>query len=156
MKVNDPRNDRDLSELFTELRNEEQGLAPDFQSMMARVKADIEEGTEADASEVVSIQSKMSARSRAGARGVRTLRWAWMGGALAAAAIAAVIVMGGDSISDDGFEDLVNAYANDPALGAWQSPTDALLELPGREIVTTIPRVGGTKNLLGVPGFTGA
>lgn len=156
MKVNDPRKDRDLQELFAELREEDRNLTPDFQSMMARVRADMAAEDEAEASEVVNIQSKMRERSRAGARGTRAVRWTWMGGVLAAAAIAGVIMMGQGTISDQGFEDLVNSYSSDPALGAWRSPTDALLELPGREIVTTIPKVGGSTRLLGVPGLPGA
>jgi len=153
--VNDPRNDRDLRELFDEFRTEDRVKTPDFQPMMARVRADIEGDAGAQASEVVSIHSKQAERGWAGARSFRSHRWTWMGGVLAAAAIAAVMLVGQGSISDEGFEELVNAYANDPALGGWQSPTDALLELPGREIVTTIPRVGGTRTLLGVPEISG-
>lgn len=150
--MNDQRPDRDLRELFGELRADDATKTPDFHEMMARVRADIDGTTESGA-DVVSIQEKREERRRAGARGGWKPRLAWMGGVLAAAAIASVMLVGRGPISDEGFEELVNAYASDPALGAWRSPTDALLELPGREIVTTIPRVGGTRTLLSVPGL---
>ncbi len=152
--MNDPRKDRVLQELFGELRAEDSTKTPDFHAMMAQVRADIGGTEEAEASGVVNIHSRQSERSRAGARGIRTLRWTWLGGVLAAAVIATVMLVGRDEISDQGFEDLVNSFTSDPALGAWKSPTDALLELPGREIVTTVPRIG-KPTLLGVPGLTG-
>lgn len=151
--MNDPRLDRDLQELFGELRTEDTAKTPDFAEMMTRVRAQLGEGEGAGAPEVVSIHSKRVGRSRAGARGVPRARWGWLGGVLAAAVVAGVMLVDRGPISDEAFEELVGAYASDPALGGWRSQTDALLELPGREIVTTVPRVGGARTLLGVPGL---
>jgi hypothetical protein len=43
---------------------------------------------------------------------------------------------------EDAFERAVRAFENDPALGAWRSPTDGLLDVPGLQLMTTVPSVG--------------
>ncbi|MEN8374561.1 MAG: hypothetical protein ABFS34_03865 [Gemmatimonadota bacterium] len=129
--MDDQRPDRDLRELFDELRTEDAQAAPDFPTLTARARA---EGRRA--------------------RPVRTKRLLLTGGLLAAAATAAVMLVGRAPISDEGFEEVVTAYASDPLLGAFRSPTDALLAVPGGEIVTTIPRVGDVSTVFGVSGLT--
>jgi hypothetical protein len=126
--VNDQRPDRDLRELFDELRTQDAHAAPHFPTLMARARAE-------------------GRRARPGPK-----RWLLTGGLLAAAAAAAVMLVGRAPISDEGFEEVVTAYASDPVLGAFRSPTDALLAVPGGEIVTTIPRVGDVSTVFGATG----
>jgi hypothetical protein len=57
-------------------------------------------------------------------------------------AITALIVIPRMSSGDDAFEQAVRSFQSDPALGAWQSPTDGLLNLPGDRLLSTIPNVG--------------
>jgi hypothetical protein len=69
------------------------------------------------------------ARLRAGPRRLA------LGGLLAAASVAAVVL------------GVVVRRADPPpptvSLGQWVAPTDFLLDTPGREILQTVPRIGG-------------
>ncbi|MFC1660943.1 hypothetical protein ACFL3S_05745 [Gemmatimonadota bacterium] len=59
-----------------------------------------------------------------------------------AAAAAAVLMVGPPTRTDADFEEAVRAFATDPALGAWKSPTDGLLQVPGNELLRTVPTIG--------------
>ena len=63
----------------------------------------------------------------------------------AAAAIAALIVIPRATSNVDEFEQAVRAYENGPAASAWRSPTDGLLNVPGSQLMTTMPSVGVTQ-----------
>jgi hypothetical protein len=80
-------------------------------------------------------------------------RWvkagAWVATA-AAAALAGVLVTRGGSDADAEFARLVTAYASDATTGAWRSPTDALLEVPGSALMRSVPVISGVPGL-GVP-----
>lgn len=128
--------DRDLKELFAELQREDARQTSDFRTLMDGVWAEAEVDLRADEED--------GGRRRRGWRPLAGL------GVLAAAAIAALIVVQPQPTSETEFEELVRAFSSDPALGAWTSPTDRLLDLPGREIVTTIPAVGTTNALSGM------
>ena len=73
---------------------------------------------------------------------IRLRRVLYAGGLAAAAMIAALLVVPRARSNDDDFERAVRAFQSDPALGAWQSPTDALLDVPGSQLISTVPRVG--------------
>jgi hypothetical protein len=122
--MNDRPQDPELRARFEAQRRIDAGNAPSFAAMMAR------------------------AADEAAATSQRTLpvqwlrRHRWTAGLAAAAAIAALIVLPRARSSDDEFERAVRAFQSDPALGAWQSPTDGLLHLPGDRLLSTIPSVG--------------
>jgi hypothetical protein len=66
----------------------------------------------------------------------------YVGSLAAAAMIATVLVYPGQPSSEDAFAEAVHAFQNDPALGAWRSPTAGLLDVPGRALLSTVPSVG--------------
>jgi ferric-dicitrate binding protein FerR (iron transport regulator) len=124
--MNDRSQDPELRALFEAQRHDDASQAPSFAEMMARARAEA-----AIASDPTALPT------------LRT-RWRreWAGGLAAAAAVAALIVIPRMSSGDDAFEQAVRAFQSDPALGAWQSPTDGLLNLPGDRLLSTIPSVG--------------
>ena len=116
------RQDPELSARFAAQRRIDAGQAPSFAEMMARAQAD--------------------AGIAAAVRPAWHRRYAWTGAVAAAAAIVALIMVPRTRSGDDAFEQAVRDFQSDPALGAWQSPTDGLLDLPGDGLLTTIPSVG--------------
>jgi hypothetical protein len=130
--MSDPSRDRELEALFQGLREEERARSPDLATMMAEVRRSL-------ASDVAEPDA-----------GPRWWRWhptvgprlAWAGGALAAAA-AAVLLVVGTGQQEDPFVAAVRAFQADPTSGAWRSPTDDLLHVPGLELVTSLPSIGG-------------
>jgi hypothetical protein len=73
----------------------------------------------------------------------RTLRWGVPGLSVAlAAAVATVMLMDREAATPDAdFERVVEAWSSTG--GAWRSPTDDLLRMPGDELLRTVPRIGG-------------
>jgi hypothetical protein len=129
------RDDQDLKRLFGHLRTEERGRIPDFRTLMARARE----------------EAAQNGHGRFGGR--RTLhgvprRLAWGGSLLAAAAAAALLLLP-PGTSDSEFVQVVQTFSTDPASGAWKSPTDALLDLPGRDILSTVPTIGSRPWLAG-------
>lgn len=119
--MNDHKQDSDLRAQFDTQRCEDAKNAPSFAVMISRANAAVPR------------------TARVGHRRE------WLGGLAAAAVIAAVIVIPRTRDGDRSFEEAVRAFSDDPALGAWQSPTDALLRSPGDGLLTTIPSIGGTQ-----------
>ena len=117
------RQDPELSARFAAQRRVDASQAPPFAEMMARAQADADS-------------------ARAAIHPAWRRRYAWTGGIAAAAAIVALIMVPWTRSGDDAFEQAVRKFQSDPALGAWQSPTDGLLDLPGDGLLTTIPSVG--------------
>jgi hypothetical protein len=76
-------------------------------------------------------------------------RLAWGGSLLAAAAAAFLILLPSRRTSEAEFVQVVQMFSADPASGAWRSPTDALLDLPGNEVLSTIPTIGSKQWILG-------
>jgi ferric-dicitrate binding protein FerR (iron transport regulator) len=124
--MNDRSQDTELRALFEAQRHDDASQAPSFAEMIARAQA--EAGIAAVPATVSTLRSRW--------------RREWAGGLAAAAAIAALIVIPRMSSGDDAFVQAVRAFQSDPALGAWQSPTDGLLNLPGDRLLSTIPSVG--------------
>jgi hypothetical protein len=118
--------DRALRERFQALRAEDARRAPDFADLLAR----------AQAPEAIPI-----ARPRRGRPPARALRWTLAAGALAAAAIAGILAVPRDAHDD--FETLVRTFSSQVGSGLWRSPTDGLLEVPGIELVRSVPAIGG-------------
>ena len=114
--------DPELRAQFAELKRLDASGAPSFAAVMARAN---EEAVSTPQTSVLTF---------------RRLRWA--SGLAAAAAIAALILIPRTRSNEAQFEQAVKAFANNPALGGWRSPTDGLLNVPGSQLMSTIPSLG--------------
>jgi hypothetical protein len=124
--------DPDLRALFQALREEDELRVPEFDRLFSQAR-------HAEKQEELSLGS---GRDR-GTQLRRRLAW---GGSLLAAAAAAMIVLLPDSgTSDADFVLAVSTFSSNPAAGAWRSPTDALLDVPGSKVLSTLPKLGGPK-----------
>jgi isopentenyl diphosphate isomerase/L-lactate dehydrogenase-like FMN-dependent dehydrogenase len=124
--MTDRPQDTELRARFAAQRAAEANQAPSFASMLARARA----ADAADAAPaIVSYRLKLR-------------RFVYASGLAAAAVIAALLLVPRSPSSEVAFEQTVRAFQNDPALGAWRSPTDGLLNVPGSQLITTMPRVG--------------
>jgi hypothetical protein len=120
--------------------------------MMARAK---EEAARLSETKGVRIYSVPAEEIPSGLEGVREAVVAWIrprarwaltgGGVLAAAAVAAVFLAQPREATDADFQRAVHSFASSPALGAWKSPTDELLNLPGTELLRSIPKIGNPR-----------
>jgi ferric-dicitrate binding protein FerR (iron transport regulator) len=124
--MSDLHPDPELRALFEAQRHDDASHAPSFEEMMARAQA---EAVTAAVPTALPTPRKRWRRE-------------WAGGLAAAAAIAALIVIPRMRSGDDAFEQAVRAFQSNPALGAWQSPTDGLLTLPGDRLLSTVPTMG--------------
>jgi len=111
--------------------------------MMARVREEMSET--AAGSEILKGLSRPDSIGREVARRQSTRRLAWGGSLLAAACAATLLFIQLPESPDAEFERVVQSFSSDPASGAWISPTDALLDLPGAEILSTVPSIGGRR-----------
>ena len=125
--------DRDLKGLFNILRDEERGEIPAFQILMARARE-----------EALGLEEPTARR----ALRPHPRKLVWGGSLLAAAAAAVLIFLPPRGTSEAEFVQVVQMFSADPASGAWKSPTDALLDVPGSEMLSTIPSVGSRTWLL--------
>ena len=125
--MSDRQQDPELRARFEEQKRVDASQAPSFATVMARVREDL--AHDADSTTVRDPR-------------VRWRRYGLTGALAAAAAIAALVVIPRVGGGDDAFEQAVRAFRTDPALGGWRSPTDGLLQLPGNQLMTSIPRVG--------------
>ena len=123
--MTDRPQDAELRARFEAQRQAEKEQTPPFAEMMARARTAGATDAPAPAPRMVRL---------------RTVLYA--GGLAAAAMIAALLVIPRAQSGEDDFERAVRAFQNDPALGAWQSPTDGLLDVPGSQLISTVPRVG--------------
>jgi hypothetical protein len=114
----------DLRERFQAMKRADAGRAPAFEAVMARARAQAASPAPRDASPFLR-------------------RMAWVGGLAAAAAIVALAVVPQTrSTSEDAaFEQAVRTFSASPAMGAWRSPTDGLLDVPGSRLISTTPSV---------------
>jgi hypothetical protein len=118
----------DLRERFQAMKRADAGRAPAFQTLMARARSQ----ATAPASPIRRLPTPV------------LKRLAWGGaGALAAAAVVALVVVPRTRASnqDAAFEQAVRTFSASPAMGAWRSPTDGLLDVPGSRLITTTPSV---------------
>jgi hypothetical protein len=69
-------------------------------------------------------------------------RLGWAGGLAAAAALVLLLANPRGRASEAAFERAVRAFQTDPALGAWRSPTDVLLDVPGSGLISSLPAIG--------------
>jgi ferric-dicitrate binding protein FerR (iron transport regulator) len=125
--MSDQQQDPELRARFEELRRVDASRAPSFADVMARAQA--------EATGAAGFTARRESR-------VTLRRLGWAGGLAAAAAIAALIVIPRAGSDEQAFEQAVQAFQANPALGGWRSPTDGLLNLPGSRLISTIPSVG--------------
>ncbi len=130
--MNEYRVDDGLRDRFQELRAETARAdgTPEFSALLARAEAD---ATARPTFEVVA----GGAWSRR--RVVRMGGWA---SAALAATVAGLLITNRGPSEDEEFARLVAAYSADASAGAWQSPTSSLLEVPGIELVRSLPSIG--------------
>jgi hypothetical protein len=88
------------------------------------------------------VAARQTGRAAGSGRLFARPRLAWASGALAAAAAAVLMFVVPDG-PDAHFEQVVRAFSTDPAAGQWTSPTDGLLQVPGLELLSTVPSIGG-------------
>lgn len=124
--------DPDLRALFQALREEDERRAPSFHRLFSEAQ---DRAEEPEASQAHGKSRTVHLRRRL----------AWGGSLLAAAAAAAIWILPGGGTSDAEFVMAVSTFSSNPAAGAWRSPTDALLDLPGSEVLSTLPKLGGSK-----------
>jgi hypothetical protein len=117
--------DADLRARFDAQHRADASQAPGFASMLARARA----------------EAAPAGLAKAPGR-IGRHRLMYVSGLAAAAVIAALLVIPRTRSSEDMFEDAVRSFESNPALGAWQSPTDGLLDVPGSQLITTVPGVG--------------
>jgi hypothetical protein len=125
--MSDRQQEPELRARFEELKRLDASRAPSFADVMARARA--------EAAGNVGTTSRRVSR-------VTLRRFGWAGGLAAAATIAALIVIPRIQSSEDAFVQAVQSFHADPALGAWRSPTEGLLNLPGSRLISTVPSVG--------------
>lgn len=132
--MSEQRVDDGLRDRFQELREDTtwSGGAPEFGALMARAQA------QAAARPALEV-GRGSAWTRR-----RVMRaGGWASAALAATAAGVLLTNRGPS-EDEEFARLVAAYSADVSAGAWQSPTSGLLEVPGIELVRSLPSIGAS------------
>ncbi len=120
--MSDLPQDADLRAHFQAQRAADAGRTPEFAAMLAGAKA--------------------NAGMHGTLRRRRMRRVLYASGLAAAAVIAALLVIPRGPSSEDAFERAVRTYQNGPAMGAWRSPTDVLLDVPGSTLISTVPGVG--------------
>ena len=125
--MSDERRDSELRARFDVLKRIDAERAPAFTDMMARARAEL-----ADATPATATRSEWSWVAR---------RYGWLGGLAAAATIVALIALPRRDSKEAAFERAVQAFHSDSALGAWRSPTDGLLDLPGGRLIATTPSI---------------
>jgi hypothetical protein len=125
--MSDRQQETDLRARFDAQRRADAQDAPAFADVMARARAEA-------ASAPVATSPRWHRH--------RTL---YISTLAAAAAIAALIVVPRVTSNEDAFEQAVRAYESGAAAGAWRSPTDGLLNVPGSQLMTTMPNVGITQ-----------
>lgn len=131
--------DQDLEGLFGYLQAADRRKAPDFRIIMARARAEAaRSGQPHDL-----LQSPGPRRTK----GIPS-RLAWGVSLLAAAAAAVLLLLPPHGTSESEFVHVVQAFSRDPASGAWKSPTDALLKVPGSEALSTIPFINLPPSIL--------
>jgi hypothetical protein len=109
--------------------------APEFEAVLDRARADLIAAPRLD------VEAGGSSDVRAHSRG-RTLRIGGWASAAVAATVAALLLTDGWADADAEFEALVASYSADVTAGGWRSPTSSLLDVPGMELVRTLPSIG--------------
>lgn len=129
--------DDDLREAFQGLRadTERGGGAPQFGAMLEAARQQAESSP---ALEVVS----GGARQEPVPASRKLMRAGAWTSALLAASVAGLMLFGRGPSGDEEFERLVAAYTSGAAAVASASPTSRLLEVPGMDLLRSLPSIG--------------
>ena len=117
-------------ERFARLKAEDAQRIPDFAAMY-------------EAAARASEQSEASVPLED--RRTRLTRWTAVATTLAAAAVAGILLLTPDAEAD--FEALVSSYSVEFGGSRWRSPTDGLLDVPGMDLIRTVPSIEGSFRL---------
>jgi hypothetical protein len=123
--MSDRPQDTELRARFQAQRRVDASEAPAFAALLAR--------TQAEAAHAPTVMATPRGRLR------RAFYWS---GLAAAAAIGTLLALPRAASDQAAFERAVRVYHSAPAMGAWRSPTDALLKVPGSQLISTVPSVG--------------
>jgi len=121
--MTDPVESR-LAEDFRRLKREDARGAPDFTATLRAARDAAEEPV------VVPIHRRTAVR-----------RWTAVAATLAAAFAGILLIDRSDP--DRSFETVVTSYSSQAGASNWRAPTDGLLEVPGMELLSTMPSIGG-------------
>ena len=130
--------DGDLEQAFAHLRAQDHRRAPRASDVLARAKAEIlAAGAEVAADDALRSPESGDLSPK---RRKAWVRWGVPGLSVAlAAALATILLVERDSAADVAFDRVLASYVETHA--SLRSPTDALLRLPGDEILRTVPRI---------------
>ncbi len=123
-----------LRTTFQTLRSEDRQRTPDVLGMLEKARLEAKASTESIpvAAEVVAARHRLSFRET----------WPLAAGVLFAAAFAGLMFVGQGEV--DEFDAVVMAYSQTRSTGLWSSPTAGLLEVPGMEMIRSMPELGGS------------
>ena len=127
-----------LREAFQALREETEqaGRVSDFGAMLDEAKRQAEARPPL---QVVAGSQGSQGGQASWRRLVRVGTWA---SAVLAAAVAGLILLDRAPAGDEDFERLVASYAAGSTGGSWGSPTAGLLEVPGIDLMRSLPSIG--------------
>jgi hypothetical protein len=131
--MHEPPGDTELRAVFERLRVADAAQAPSVQTMLDGARTQASLG-----------QVRGQVRGRVRPIQLRPREWrriVRVAAPLAAAATLALLLFA-RSTPDARFRRTVMAYSSDPALGGWRSPTAFLLEVPGHDLLSALPRIG--------------
>lgn len=138
--------DGDLEQAFAHLRAQDHRRAPRASDVLARAKAEILAAkAEVPVAANAMVPADEALRSPESGdlspkRRKAWVRWGVPGLSVAlAAALATILLVERDSAADVAFDRVLASYVETHA--SLRSPTDALLRLPGDEILRTVPRI---------------
>jgi hypothetical protein len=136
--VTTQRDDDRLREAFQALRaeSEQAGRVPGFAAMLGEAKRQAEARPNL---EVIAGGRSGPGPGLSRRRFLRAGAWA---SAVLAAAVAGLILIDRAPAGEEDFERLVAAYASETVGGAWSSPTSGLLEVPGMDLMRSLPSIG--------------
>lgn len=144
-RAHDQLGEAELKRLFQEMRALDEARAPSFAEMMERLRRQSPKGLADEPESSPELRSRDRIPTFGDGRAWRRLGWA--GGLLAAAAVAAILLHLPGGGADARFVDAVQSFSVSPAGGAWRSPTDGLLRIPGQAMLNTLPSIGGARGL---------
>jgi hypothetical protein len=150
--VSRERDDDPIRERFAELRAETRasGRVPDVDAVLARARAEAAASPEL---RVLDDGTPRAAPTRSRRRFV--LAGAWTSAALAAAVAGLILTgRGGSDDEDLEFERLVATYAMELGPAVRRSPTSSLMQVPGMELLRSVPSLGGPALGAGAPPST--
>jgi hypothetical protein len=142
--------DHPLRERFLDARAETRASGvPDFGTMLERARAEAAGAPQLGVEDGSVVGGAVGgpgggARRRPASRRRLVLAGAWTSAALAATVAGLLLTGRATGGEDEEFERLVATYSSELGPGAWRSPTTGLLQVPGMELLRSVPSIGGS------------